>query len=157
MMIAMAERGKSAWVKQESAGGVVVREVDGGREYLAIKPAGHERWQLPKGRIDFGETAEQAAVREVREEGGVTARIEASLPPIRYFFQHRRQKIAKVVYYFLMRYESGDPGDHDDEVAEARWFPLSEPDRLTFENEHELVRRSTEIIENDNDGEETSS
>src|SRR5450759_1601292 len=119
MMIAMAERGKSAWVKQESAGGVVVREVDGGREYLAIKPAGHERWQLPKGRIDFGETAEQAAVREVREEGGVTARIEASLPPIRYFFQHRRQKIAKVVYYFLMRYESGDPGNHDNAHAAA--------------------------------------
>src|SRR5579872_2898239 len=75
------------WIRQHSSGGVVIRERDGKRELLVIRPAGTDRWQLPKGRVDPGETAREAALREVREEGGVVAEAIAPLDSISYFFR----------------------------------------------------------------------
>lgn len=140
-MIEMRSKEKGAWKREESAGGVVVREHPK-PEFLAIKPAGYDRWQLPKGHVDPGEKPEEAALREVREEGGVDASIQESLGDIRYFFQLGGRRIMKIVHYFLMRYESGDPADHDKEVDEVRWFPLSEPQHLSFDNERQLIQKA---------------
>ena len=116
-------------------------------EFLAIKPAHRDRWQLPKGTVNRGETLEQAAVREVREEGGVDATVFADLGPIHFFYRMSGRGYSKTVNFFVMKYDSGEPADHDHEVQDARWFPLDEPERLAFTNERLLVKRAREIVE----------
>lgn len=118
---------------------------DGG-DFLAIRPRGTLRWQLPKGRIDRGETSEQTALREVREEGGVEARALEPLQSIRYFFQHRGQRIVKTVDFYLMHFVAGDPADHDQEVDDARWISLSELHQLSFEDERKVVQKAVERL-----------
>ena len=136
-------RGRSGR-SEVSAGGVVVR----GDEVMVIVPArraadGSRVLGLPKGHLDPGETALQAATREVREEAGVTAEPVESLGEVRYRYRRRGREVPKVVSFFLFDYLSGDPADHDDEVEEARWMPMSAAIReLTYEGEREMVSRA---------------
>ncbi|HLJ68883.1 MAG TPA: NUDIX hydrolase [Chloroflexota bacterium] len=134
------------WIRQHSSGGVVIRERDGKRELLVIRPAGTDRWQLPKGRVDPGETAREAALREVREEGGVVAEAIAPLDSISYFFRGGGHGYRKEVDYFLMRYVSGDTADHDHEIDEAQWLPAEQFDRLTFRDERGVVEQALRLI-----------
>jgi len=133
-------------VRQHSAGGLVER--DG--EVLLIATAGGARWQLPKGRLEAGETPELAAVREVREETGVTGRIVAPLPGIDYWFaEGRRKRIRKHVDYFLLAYVSGSERDFDRrEAHDARWFPWSEAvDKLTHANERRVAESARQLAQ----------
>jgi 8-oxo-dGTP pyrophosphatase MutT (NUDIX family) len=127
-----------------SAGGVVVR--DG--EVIVIVPVkrgagGDPVLGLPKGHPEAGETAAQAAVREVREEAGVSGEIGESLGTVSYFYQRGGHPVPKRVEFFLMTYRDGDPADHDHEVEEARWMPLTEAaEALTYPGEREMVQRA---------------
>jgi 8-oxo-dGTP pyrophosphatase MutT (NUDIX family) len=127
-----------------SAGGVVVR----GGEVVVIVPTkrgpnGERVLGLPKGHPEPGESALEAAVREVREEAGVTGRLIGSLGSIRYARQRRGRLVPKQVEFFLFEYESGDPQDHDHEIEEAIWMPLSAAAvSLTFEGERQILRRA---------------
>lgn len=121
-----------------SAGGLVVRE----SLILLISTQEGKRWQLPKGHIEQGETPEEAAVREVREETGVTGRILAPLPPVEYWYIEKgRRRVHKTVEYYLLSYVSGDTADFDArEVSGADWFSWEEGlARLSFENERRVV------------------
>ena len=134
-----------------SAGGVVYRIEDGTAEACLIATGGHKAWQLPKGLIEPGERAEDAAVREVGEETGLRADLLGRLERIEYWYVWRedgeRTRIHKLVYFFLMRYAGGSTDDHDDEVDEARWVPLPEAiDMLSFENERRVMRIAAEAI-----------
>ncbi len=122
----------------------MVVKLDDKRTYvLLIKPHGRNRWQLPKGAIDPGETPRSAAVREVREEGGVIADAVEALRPIKFFYQMNGKKYVKTVDFFLMKYRSGSALDHDEEVDEARWFPLEQAVKtLTFESEKDVVSQA---------------
>lgn len=142
----MTRSRRPSWIQQHSAGGVVVRREGSEAEFLAIKPAHRDRWQLPKGTIDQGETPEQAALREVREEGGVDGRIMADLGPIRFHYQMGGKRFVKTVDFYLMSYEGGDPADHDHEVQDARWFPLHDSATLAFPTERGLVERARELL-----------
>lgn len=124
-------------VHERSAGGLVVR----GEEVLLISLAGGQRWQLPKGHVEPGESAEQAAVREVREETGVAGRPVGELPGVEYWFVQAGQRVHKRVSYFLLEYESGSESDFDPaEVSGAAWFGWDEAlGRLTFENERRVA------------------
>jgi 8-oxo-dGTP pyrophosphatase MutT (NUDIX family) len=134
-----------------SAGGVVV---DGGRVLVIVptRPAadGSHVLGLPKGHLDEGETAVQAATREVREETWVTAEPIQELGEVRYWYVRNRRRVAKSVYFFLFRYVSGDPADHDDEVLEARWMELAEAcEALSYQGEREMVGRALAICQQD--------
>lgn len=129
-----------------SAGGLVVE----GSRILLISTQSGRRWQLPKGHIELGETPQQAAVREVREETGVSGRVVASLPGIEYWFvEQGRRRVHKEVEYFLLAYVDGDAADFDaDEVSGAEWLSWDEGiARLTFDNERRVVRLAREIAE----------
>ena len=131
-------------VRQHSAGGVVVRD---GR-LLLISTAGGKRWQLPKGRVEPGETSEQAAVREVREETGVTGRIVAPLPGVDYWFaEGRAKRIRKHVDYYLLAYVSGSEADFDPrEVVGANWFPGEEAlAKLSHANERRVAEQALQL------------
>jgi 8-oxo-dGTP pyrophosphatase MutT (NUDIX family) len=93
--------------------------------------------------VDPGETPSEAALREVREEAGVEARLVGDLGDVRYFYVRGGRRIAKRVEFFLLDYVAGQPEDHDHEVEEARWMPLEEAARLlTYQGEREMARRA---------------
>lgn len=127
-----------------SAGGLVVR--DG--EMLLISTRKGRRWQLPKGHLEAGETPEQAAVRETREETGVSGRVRAGLPQIRYRFIERGVRIQKKVDYFLLDFIEGDVANFDrKEVSGAAWFLLEEGvRRLSFDNERQVAQAALELL-----------
>ena len=130
--------------KQVSAGGAAFREMDGKLEVALVLMIPEMRWQLPKGIIDPGETPEQAALREVREEAGIECELVEPIETIEYWFVDSRSgtqvRIHKFVHFYLMRYVSGDVADHDHEVAEARWFPVDEAiSTLAFDSEKSVV------------------
>lgn len=141
-----------------SAGGVVTRPGlaapgGAGPEVLIADQldwnTGQRNVRLPKGHLEPGETLEEAALREVAEEVGVTARIVRPLDPIRYEFWHegRRCVVPKVVHYFLMEFVSGDPRALDDEMEHVHWCSLaSAPERLTFEDERLVVRQAQRLL-----------
>jgi 8-oxo-dGTP pyrophosphatase MutT (NUDIX family) len=105
-------------------------------------------WTLPKGRIDPGESIEQAALREVNEETGLDVRIVDTLPSIAYTFVQRGTRIHKTVHYFLMEPLGGDLSRHDHEFERVRWVPFREaPTLLTFDSERALVEHVAAALE----------
>ena len=122
---------------------------------VATRDGSHIRWQLPKGLVGRGEAPEAAAEREVREEAGVETERLAELEPVEYWYYGSagrganapRVRFHKRVHFYLFRYKSGDVGDHDHEVVEARWVPLSEAEAmLAFDGEKKVMREAAERI-----------
>jgi 8-oxo-dGTP pyrophosphatase MutT (NUDIX family) len=114
--------------KQEvSAGGVVYRKQGEAFEVLIAKHSGYHKWVLPKGLVEKDEALEQTAVREVREETGIVAKIVAPLLPAeKYTYELAGTKIDKTVHYFLMEYVGGEIEDHDFEMEEVAWVSFAE-------------------------------
>lgn len=137
--------------QQISAGGVVFRRRDAGVEVALISVGEQSRWQLPKGLVGRVETPEQAALREVREETGLTCERVAPLETIEYWYFSKgggaRVRFHKRVHFFLMSYVSGDVADHDDEVNEARWIEIEEAaGMLAFSGEKKVLKQAREMI-----------
>lgn len=117
-------------------------------EHILLIATHSGRWQLPKGHLEPGESAEQAALRETQEETGVCGRILAPLPGVEYTFVQDGRRIHKRVDYFLLAYESGDPSRCDSrEVAGADWFVWEEGlARLTFDSERRVAGAARELV-----------
>jgi 8-oxo-dGTP pyrophosphatase MutT (NUDIX family) len=147
-----APEGTAVETKTEvSAGGVVYRRRDGGVEVILASRRtrrGDIAWGLAKGGIEPDETTEDAAVREVREETGLEARIERSLGQTRYFYVWEDVRIRKTVHFFLMRATGeGSVNDRDDEMEEVRWFPLDRAlKRAAYRGEREVLGRAAKIL-----------
>ena len=127
-----------------SAGGVVVRD----EKCVVIVPTrraadGSKVLALPKGHPEDGESAADAALREVREEAGVESRLVEKLGDVRYWYTRDGRRIAKVVSFFLLEYLSGEVSDHDREVEDARWLALDRATReLTYKGERDMASRA---------------
>jgi 8-oxo-dGTP pyrophosphatase MutT (NUDIX family) len=127
-------------IREFSAGGVTVRNFRGRPFMAAVRVKGGTVLALPKGRIDAGESAAEAAAREVREEAGVTGELVEKLGDVRYWYQRDGERVLKVVSFFLFRYRSGSVRDHDHEVDSAEWVPLAEAPRLLeYRGEREMA------------------
>jgi len=142
----MAERQTKA---EYSAGGVVFRQMDGRYEILAVNRARHSDWSLPKGHIEQGETREQAAIREVKEETGVDARIIEPIGEIIYFFRKPKGALVrKSVFYYLMEAQSYELTGPNWEVSEARWITLEQaPVLLTYQNDLDTIDRAMGLLD----------
>lgn len=129
--------------REFSAGGIVFKN----NKVLLTKHSQNKHWSFPKGWIEKGQTVEEAALREVKEEGGVEAGIIDKIGYNKYVYTLNGEKIFKVVTYFLMEYLSGDPKDHDWEVEEAGWYKVDEAlKQLTFSQDKQLLKKAFEII-----------
>jgi 8-oxo-dGTP pyrophosphatase MutT (NUDIX family) len=161
-------------VREFSAGGVVVRRMSGSWWIAAIEPEkeGSEPvtaktpstrrrrvprktvLALPKGLVDPGERPEEAAVREVQEETGVTAGLIGKLTDIKYVYVRSwgdKQRVFKIVSFYLLRYQSGRIDDVTPEmrveVRRALWLPLDEaPVKLAYGGERQVVRKAQEYL-----------
>lgn len=123
-----------------SAGGLLLRRHESGYDALLIGRRSPRIWSLPKGHVEPRESHERAALREVREETGCWGEIVIRLNEIAFWFYVGKAKHRKSVTFYLMRYLSGDPANHDHEVDEARWFEISAARRtLKYVNEKRLV------------------
>ncbi len=137
-------------VDETSAGGLVV-DLTGAVPRAAIigkqDRRGRLLWSLPKGHLEAGESAAQAAVREVAEETGISGEILAELGTIDFWFVADGRRIHKTVHHFLMRAVSGELSDQDVEVTEVAWVPLPELiDRLAYPDERELVNTAGRLL-----------
>jgi 8-oxo-dGTP pyrophosphatase MutT (NUDIX family) len=137
--------------REFSAGGVLVR----GREVAVIVPTrraadGARVLALPKGHVDPGETAVEAAGREVREETGARGEALCELGQSHYWYRRDGRTIGKTVTFYLFEYLDGDIDDHDDEVEEVRWIALEEAERtLSHLAEREMITRALAYLDKD--------
>ncbi|HXI93932.1 MAG TPA: NUDIX hydrolase [Blastocatellia bacterium] len=136
---------------QFSAGGVPFRKQDGRIDVALISVGTDNRWQLPKGLVDKGESTEDAAIREVHEEAGIDTEIVTRIDKVEYWYlwkeNDKRIRYHKFVYFYLLRYKAGDVRDHDHEVNEARWFNIDDAiEMLAFDSEKKIMEKAKELI-----------
>jgi 8-oxo-dGTP pyrophosphatase MutT (NUDIX family) len=138
-------------VHEVSASGVLFRRFEGRVQVALIVTQNGEVIGLPKGHVEEGESLEEAALREVQEETGLTGEILAPLGKIEYWFvsgEEEKLRHHKFVHCFLMRYVSGDIRDHDFEVEDVIWTDLDQAgETVTFRNLKPILRRAREAIE----------
>lgn len=104
-------------------------------------------WSLPKGHLEAGESAEDAAVREVTEETGIRGRVLAPLGTLDYWFLAEDRRVHKTVHHYLLRAEGGMLSDADVEVTEVAWVPLDDVrGRLAYAAERRLVEAAAELL-----------
>jgi 8-oxo-dGTP pyrophosphatase MutT (NUDIX family) len=156
--------------REISAGGVVVRPVSSGWEVAVIEPQrepqGNQNSEvtdkkrrkqvlaLPKGLVDPGEKPDETALREVREETGITGTILTKLLDIKYVYVRTwgdNARVFKIVSFYLLRYGSGTIDDvHPEmriEVKQALWIPLDEAEKkLSYRGERDAVKKAREYL-----------
>jgi 8-oxo-dGTP pyrophosphatase MutT (NUDIX family) len=131
-----------------SAGGVVHRLIESRVQIALVHRRAPVLWALPKGTPDSGETIEETALRETREETGLEVEIEERLQSIRYFFVRGTTRFHKTVHFFLMRPIGGSLDAHDAEFDEVRWTDLSEALAImSHATERSVVEEAAALIE----------
>lgn len=133
---------------EHSSGGVVARRVDETVYLLLIKDP-YGKWGLPKGHVENGESAREAALREVCEETGLT-RLNAgpSLGTIDWYFRLKGDLVHKFCDFFLMASPYGDtsPGVSEG-ITECQWLPVKEAiETVAYANAREVVARAADVL-----------
>ncbi|MDO8341399.1 MAG: NUDIX domain-containing protein [Candidatus Woesebacteria bacterium] len=136
-------------IREFSSGGVVFKE----NKWLVTKSSISDLypkavWRLPKGWIDEGETLEETAIREVKEEGGVEAKILNKIETIKYFYSSPdKGKVLKFVTFFLMEWVKDFPEGFDGETSEIIWLPFEEAYKLlSFSGEKQILKKAQSLI-----------
>lgn len=134
-----------------SAGGVVFKKEKDKTFILVGQHSGHHGWVFPKGIIGDKkkyEKKEETAVREVKEETGIEAKIIKPVEPVTFWYVFEKEKVKKTVYYFVMEYIAGDTKDHDWEMEKVEWIPMEKVEEtLTFKSDKKVWQEAKGLIE----------
>jgi 8-oxo-dGTP pyrophosphatase MutT (NUDIX family) len=126
-----------------AAGGVVFRRSGDELEVVLTGRASDQTWVFPKGTPDDGETTEETALREVREETGLDVEILRPIGTTEYWFAVPGERVHKLVHFFLMRAIGGDVSRHDHEYDHVRWVPVHEARQLlSFDTYRDVLDRA---------------
>ena len=136
--------------RAESFGGVVYRRTpDSGVEVIVVGRKDPGIYGLPKGTPNPGESVEETALREVREETGVDTTIDVKIDAIEYWFVRASidTRFHKFVHFYLMRPTGGDTSRHDHEHDFVEWLPLEEAKALlTYQNEVRVLEKAQGLL-----------
>src|ERR1051325_7549730 len=137
--------------REISAGCVVYRTTSSLVEVALIQPHERKAWALPKGLIEPGEPAEEAARRETREEAGLSGTIVSKIDTIKYSYVAKWEKPATRVFkignFYLSKYTGGDPSQHDREVDRVEWFPIDKAiSNATYPQEKAILKKAKQLI-----------
>lgn len=129
-----------------SAGGIIIRQTDSDLELLLIRDKRYTAWVVPKGHVEIGETLEQAALREIREEAGVTkATIIQKIGQFRRYVT--RASEWKTIHYFLMHTAKEQPlGQPEDNRMETKWFPVTRLPEMYLPEQEKVIKENLETI-----------
>ena len=132
-----------------SAGGIIYRIENEEPQFLLIKNAAFKDptktyWGFPKGHLEEGEGAEQAALREVQEETGIEVELLELIDKVEYTFHHPQHDLTKKqVSFFLMRYVKGEAKPQEKEVLELGWFNAEDAlNMLSFDQNKTLLKKA---------------
>ncbi len=134
-------------IREHSAGGLAYRKTDHGIDVLLIRDR-FGRWTLPKGIIEPGEDPEQAALREIREETGISGVIESVIGSTTYWYTNvEGERVHKVVDYFLVEATSSELHPAASEIEEASWVELDRVmDMEHYPNNKRLVEGALTLL-----------
>src|SRR5579872_2134851 len=136
--------------RAESFGGVVYRRGPGeGFEVIVVGRKDPGIYGLPKGTPNRGESVEETALREVREETGIEVDIETKIDAIEYWFVRAAidTRFHKFVHFYLMRPTGGDTSQHDHEHDVVEWLPLGQAKALlTYQNEVRVLDKAESLL-----------
>lgn len=134
-----------------SAGGIVLKKENGDLYILMAQHAQHRGWGFPKGHIADkyeGESKEETAIREVKEETGVDAEILEEATNESYWYKWNGEDRRKTVYYYIMKYTGGDFNERDHEMETVEWIPFGKVEKkLTYVNAKKMFRTLKPKIE----------
>lgn len=132
-----------------SAGGVICRQTNDDVEVVICGRNSPVTWNLPKGTPNEGETIEETALREVREETGLKVSLDTYIDKVDYWFvkPSNGAKCHKTVHFYLMLPKGGAISDHDPEFDEVRWVKVQDALKLlTYENEARIVEKAVSMV-----------
>lgn len=138
----------------KSSGGVIFRRRNSDYsevEIVLIAIKDGSIWTLPKGLIDKGEKSEDAAVREIIEETGLSGAVVDLIGEKSFWFYIKKENIKckKTVIYYLLEYTHGDINNHCSEVDEARWFPIDEAiTKVSYTSDKEIIQKAKDLLVN---------
>jgi 8-oxo-dGTP diphosphatase len=137
---------------QISSGGVIFRKEGGDPEIALVAVKEGKVWSLPKGLVEKGEEPPETAVREVREETGLSGKIVKKIGDISYWYYIKddNAKCRKTVHFYLLEYVSGTTSDHNWEVDAAEWVRIDDAvGRVSYKGDREIVRKAKEMLSAD--------
>lgn len=129
-----------------SAGGIIIRHTDSDIELLLIRDKRYTAWVVPKGHVEYGETLEQAALRESKEEAGVTkAEIIKKLGQFHRYVT--RASEWKTIHYFLMCVTKEQPmGQPENNQMETKWFPVAKLPEMYLPEQEKVIKENLDSI-----------
>ena len=130
---------------EKSCGAVVFRKYHGNIELLLIKHVVGGHWSFPKGHVEAGETEEQTALREIKEETGIDVDLITTFREVVSYSPKR--DTTKDVIYFLGKAKTFQYTPQEEEIAQIKWVEINLAHSfLTYDNDKQLVNKAKPII-----------
>lgn len=130
---------------EKSCGALVFRKYHGNTELLLIKHANGGHWSFPKGHVEAGETEEETAMREVKEETGIDIIIDNSFREVVSYSP--KKDTQKDVVYFLAFAKNYNFIPQEEEISEIKWVEISRVHTiLSYDNDRQLVNKAKNVV-----------